>query len=193
MRRWWYKKGDQATIQELQRALDLIQMFYIQEEIVNRGDETSTFIKYLENEDELETGEVAGDDPNVSHLDQEYNSRSLNNSFISNSVRSTKRSEEFTSEKVMRKLQTAKTIQTGANEMLARVSRPPSRTQDLDRSTSTTIREDTDSLSPSSFTKSKQVSDLDHLVSQRKKKQVRANFHGIIFKWLLLNNVIYNN
>ena len=176
MWRWWHKKGDQATIQELQRALDLIQMFYIQEEIVNRGDETSTFMKYLENEDELDTGDVAGDDPNVSHLDQEYNSRSLNNSFISNSVRSTKHSEEFTSEKVMRKMQTAKTIQTGTNEILARVSRPPSRTQDLDRSTSTTFREDTDILSPGSFTKNKQVSDLYHLVSHRKKKQVVVNF-----------------
>ena len=82
MHRWWKKKGSEATIEELQRALELVNMIYIQEEYVHQGRRTRPSVtSYTESEDDLDISQIEGDDPDVSRLIQEYHVRSLNASF----------------------------------------------------------------------------------------------------------------
>jgi len=75
MHRWWQRRGRRATIAELQRALDSCRIAYIPEEFFDRH---SSFITYTDSEDNLDVGQVSGDDPNVSRLIDEYNTQSAN-------------------------------------------------------------------------------------------------------------------
>ena len=78
MHRWWQRRGRRATIAELQRALDSCRIAYIPEEFHDRH---STFIAFTDSEDDLDVGQVSGNDPNVSRLIHEYNTQSANASF----------------------------------------------------------------------------------------------------------------
>lgn len=78
MHRWWQRRGRRATIAELQRALDACRIAYIPEEFY---DQRGSFISYTETEDDLDVGQVSGDDPNISRLVHEYNAQSANASF----------------------------------------------------------------------------------------------------------------
>jgi len=78
MKRWWKKRGTSATIDELQKALDIVHTAYVQEEFFNRR---STITSYTDTEDDLEIGEVSDNDPDVSRIISEYDVRSPNLSF----------------------------------------------------------------------------------------------------------------
>ena len=72
--RWWKKRGADATIEELQRALDYINLGYLREEF---RDPKKSVTTYTDTEDELDISEISDTDPDVSRLIGEYN----NNSF----------------------------------------------------------------------------------------------------------------
>lgn len=78
MNRWWKKKGAAATIEELQRALDIVRFGYLEEEYF---DQRNTLTSYTDTEDELDISEISDTDPDVSRLIEEYDMRSGNNSF----------------------------------------------------------------------------------------------------------------
>ena len=75
MHRWWKKKGSAATIEELQRGLEVLKMAYVEEEYVNtRG-------VFSETETELDASTASEDDAEVNRLIHDYKTRSLNASF----------------------------------------------------------------------------------------------------------------
>ena len=78
MKRWWKKRGSSATLDELQKALEIVHTAYVQEEFFNQR---STLTSYTDTEDDLEIGEVSDHDPDVSRIIGEYESRSPNSSF----------------------------------------------------------------------------------------------------------------
>ncbi len=80
MRRWWAKKGESATIEELQIAMDIINLGYIREEHLEGRGATSV-TTFTDTEDDLDISEVDEADPDVSRLITQYDVRSLNNSF----------------------------------------------------------------------------------------------------------------
>lgn len=79
MRRWWAKRGPNATIDELYMAMDIISMGYIKEE--HFGDRTTSVTAYTDTDDDLDISEIDEADPDVSRLMSEYHARSLNASF----------------------------------------------------------------------------------------------------------------
>lgn len=83
MHRWWQKKGSAATIEQLQKALELVNMVYIQEIYYNdpvHG--RSSVAQYTDTEEEnLDISGISDHDPEVRRLNEEYNMRSLNASF----------------------------------------------------------------------------------------------------------------
>ncbi|ESO06127.1 hypothetical protein HELRODRAFT_160275 [Helobdella robusta] len=117
MQRWWHTKGDGATIQELQKALDLLQIFYIEEELNDNEQPENSHFKVTE--DILDVGVVTTKNPNVSRMSEEYNTKSLNNSFI-NSSRETKFVDDLSPEKVLKKNQFNS---NGMNELLTSVNK----------------------------------------------------------------------
>ena len=78
LNRWWVKKGASATIDELKSSLDLVNMPYIQDETVN---DYFSHESEFDDDDELDISEIDENDPNVSRYIEEYDIRSLNNSF----------------------------------------------------------------------------------------------------------------
>src|SRR6218665_1154357 len=120
MQRWWKKKGSEATIEELQKALDTIHLAYIHEEYF---DARSSFVPHTHTEDELDVGEVSDADPNVSRLVQEYEVRSLNASFVADSGAQLLQAEELNPEAVLRQLQKAREVAPGSTSLYTRASR----------------------------------------------------------------------
>lgn len=119
MQRWWKKKGSEATIDELQKALDTIHLAYIHEEYI---DPRSSFVPHTDTEDELDVGEVSDADPNVSRIVQEYEVRSLNASFVADSGPQLP-AEDLNAEAVLRQLQKARGVAPGSTAMYTRASR----------------------------------------------------------------------
>ena len=78
MQRWWKKLGASATIEELRYALEFVNMAYIQEE---HYDQRNSITSFTDTEDELDIDEISDKDPNVSRILDEYELKSLNNSF----------------------------------------------------------------------------------------------------------------
>ena len=78
MHRWWKKKKTEATVEELQRALDIVHLGYIEEEMI---DQKNSLTSFTDTEDDLDISEVSDTDPDVSRLIGEYQVRSLNASF----------------------------------------------------------------------------------------------------------------
>ena len=96
MNRWWSMKGSKATIKELQRSLELAQMFYISE---------STPIDETENRfAEIKETCFDADEKNgmLNAVEQKYNQT------VNGNVNGGKTSEEITSEKPLKKTQTTK-------------------------------------------------------------------------------------
>ena len=84
MHKWWRKKGRDATIEELRRALDIIGIQYIEEEYLNqlrKGKVTSEAASDSDDDAELSHSEIDERDPNVSRLMAEYEMKSPNHSF----------------------------------------------------------------------------------------------------------------
>lgn len=91
MARWWLKKGDAATIEELQNALEFVQIPYVQEEDENasffyptRGSDEEDFEDELGSRSmgqRLMTQEVSQNDPDVSRMMIEYDQKSPNVSY----------------------------------------------------------------------------------------------------------------
>ena len=95
MARWWTKKGEEATIEELQNALEFVNIPFIHEEDQNASvfypeqDEVEEEIygvdatgHPVDNSSRLYLGKVPGNDPDVTRLIQEYDRRSPNASYI---------------------------------------------------------------------------------------------------------------
>jgi len=83
MARWWKRRGTEATVEELRECLDLVGVTYVQEECpsgVGRPTLSTSFV-FDSDHDELDVGEVADTDPNVSRLMRSYKVRSMNASF----------------------------------------------------------------------------------------------------------------
>ena len=78
MHRWWRRRGNDATIEELQRALDMIQLGYIREEFY---DASSKITSYVTSDSELDMGEISDADPDVKRLLDEYEFKSMNATF----------------------------------------------------------------------------------------------------------------
>ena len=78
MKRWWNKKQSAATIEELQHALDVINLGYIQEDFF---DQKNSLTSFTDTEDDLDISELSDADPDVSRLIGEYDVRSMNTSF----------------------------------------------------------------------------------------------------------------
>lgn len=83
MHKWWRKKGRDATIEELRRALDIIGIPYIEEEYLNqlRREKMTSEGGSDSDEGELSHSEIDERDPNVSRLMAEYEMKSPNHSF----------------------------------------------------------------------------------------------------------------
>lgn len=131
MHRWWRKKGADATIEELQRALDTIHLAYIHEEYI---DQMAAFVPHLDAEDDLDVGELSDADPNVSRLVHEYDVRSLNASFVADSGT---QAHEVHPETVLRQLQKARAVAPGSTvryTKASRTSRAESRDSSFERS-----------------------------------------------------------
>ncbi|KAK2139095.1 hypothetical protein NP493_6709g00005 [Ridgeia piscesae] len=101
MHRWWTKKGISATVEELKKALDFINMAYIHEEYFDNMRKNLT--SYTGSEGDLDISEISDDDPDVSRLIQEYNVRSLNTSYDYDSAAEASR-YSLSTESIMRKL-----------------------------------------------------------------------------------------
>ncbi len=100
MNRWWKKRGSDATIEELQRALDLVHMGYVRDEYFDYRASVTT---YTDTEDDLDISEISDNDPDVSRLIGEFEVRSLNNSFeVENSADN--RPYSISSEGIQRRL-----------------------------------------------------------------------------------------
>ena len=80
LNRWWHRMGSEATIDELKAALDLVNMPYIQDETFGEN-RFSDAESDCENANILDISEIDDNDPNVSRYIEEYEIRSLNNSF----------------------------------------------------------------------------------------------------------------
>ena len=80
MNRWWKEKGSAATIDELHRALELVEMASIKQEYFDP--KTNNNFSFMNDDTAtLDVGEIAETDPNVSRLSRQYTMRSLNASF----------------------------------------------------------------------------------------------------------------
>lgn len=112
MNRWWSMKGDKATIQELQRSLDLAQMFYIVEDVsLNEEEETELM------DDELKTG-VVEDNTDISNIKQKYTDKSLNGSYAAE--KGGKTFGDLSADEVLRKVQSSKMVPVTMNEKLVK-------------------------------------------------------------------------
>ena len=72
--RWWKKRGPEATIEELQRALDYINLGYLREEF---RDPKASVTTYTDTEDELDISEISDNDPDVRRLMGELSNSSF--------------------------------------------------------------------------------------------------------------------
>lgn len=98
MTRWWKQKGEAATIEELKRSLDIINIPFIQDETFNPRHASSFF----EEEPKLMLEEVDSRDPDVSRMIQEYN---LNASFHADQGRSPHTPQAFSSDALLQQTQ----------------------------------------------------------------------------------------
>ena len=79
MHRWWKRKGSTATIEELQKGLQMVKLVYVREENLDPRLSTASFTD-TEGEDDLNISEVSDTDPEVTRLINEFQTRSHNNS-----------------------------------------------------------------------------------------------------------------
>ena len=173
MHRWWSKKGNEATIEELQRVLDMVHVQYIQEEYSNqRG---TSFVAYSDTEDDLDVGEVPDSDPNVSRIMKEYDRRSVNASFNIGD-KTPALLEELNPEVVLRKLQESKEVPTGMTDLYTRASRNArneSHDSTLDRSMKPDSRNHSANGSPNESAEEEKRTIL--VVNKKKKKKPVRN------------------
>lgn len=88
MARWWKRRGTEATVEVLRECLDVIGVPYVQEECPGIGRPSqSTSFAFESEPEELDVGEVADTDPNVSRLIRSYKVRSMNASFGPDTMR----------------------------------------------------------------------------------------------------------
>lgn len=104
MARWWKTKGHAATIEELRRALDLINLPCVQDETFNPK-AVDSFFPGSDDRRGLECREIEVADPDVSRLLQEYNQRSHNSSFAALDPASTPAVATFGSDSLLRQTQ----------------------------------------------------------------------------------------
>ena len=106
--RWWHRKGMEATIDELKTALDLVTMPYIVDEAFGekRFSDAESDVEYS---GILDISEIDDNDPNVSRYIEEYDYRSMNNSFDLNiSTGNHMRNTSLSAENITQRL-----VQTG--------------------------------------------------------------------------------
>ena len=104
MHRWWKKRGQEATIEELRQALDMCHIPYLMEELTDRN---SSLFSHSESEDNLDVSALSDQDPDVSRLMHEYEVRSLNASMEGGALSDSgdpRRSFNLSADNLMRKL-----------------------------------------------------------------------------------------
>ena len=104
MNRWWTQKGQAATIEELRRSLELINLPFVQDETLNVT-MANNFFSTSDLENKLAVEEVDAGDPEVSRMAHEYNLHSHNASFVAEHRRSPQSAQPFSSDALLRQMQ----------------------------------------------------------------------------------------
>lgn len=104
MNRWWNQKGQAATIEELRRSLELINIPFVQDETLNVT-MANSFFSTSDLENKLACEEVDAFDPEVTRMIQEYNQHSHNASFNADQRQSPRTAQPFSSDALLRQMQ----------------------------------------------------------------------------------------
>lgn len=104
MNRWWTQKGQAATIEELRRSLELINLPFVQDETLNVT-MANSFFSTSDLENKLAFEEVEAADPEVSRMIHEYNQHSHNASFNADHRQSPQTAQPFSSDALLRQMQ----------------------------------------------------------------------------------------